>query len=92
MRKLHCMLVGILLLIGEGFFARTMEVPGKNSDRTGPFIPHVTIRVKSGKSMSGAGQWHTDLPRKRKVRRARRQFLLQLCFACVHPGGPTGIG
>ncbi|HVU97493.1 MAG TPA: hypothetical protein VHE34_19855 [Puia sp.] len=32
MRKLHCLLVGILLLIGQGLRAQTTEVSGKITD------------------------------------------------------------
>ena len=54
MRKLHCLLVGILLLIGEGLLAQTiMEVSGKITDPTGGPIPNATIRIKSAKSTSG---------------------------------------
>jgi outer membrane receptor protein involved in Fe transport len=54
MRKLHCLLVGILLLIGEGLLAQTtMEVSGKITDPTGGPIPNATIRIKSTKTSSG---------------------------------------
>ena len=53
MRKLHCLLVGILLLISESLLAQTIEVSGKILDLTGTPIPNATIRVKSGKSTSG---------------------------------------
>ncbi len=54
MRKLHCLLVGVLLLIGEGLLAQTiMEVSGKITDPTGGPIPNATIRIKSAKSTSG---------------------------------------
>lgn len=54
MRKLHCLLVGVLLLIGEGILAQTtMEVSGKITDPTGGPIPNATIRIKSTKSSSG---------------------------------------
>jgi len=54
MRKLHCLLVCILLLTGEGLLAQTiMEVSGKITDPTGGPIPNATIRIKSGKSTSG---------------------------------------
>lgn len=53
MRKLHCLLVGILLLIGEGLLAQTTEVSGKITDLTGTPIPNATIRIKSSKSATG---------------------------------------
>jgi len=53
MRKLHCLLVGVLLLIGEGLLAQTTEVSGKILDPTGTPIPNATIRIKSGKTASG---------------------------------------
>jgi TonB-linked SusC/RagA family outer membrane protein len=53
MRKLHCLLVGVLLLIGEGLLAQTTEVSGKITDPTGTAIPNATIRVKSTRGASG---------------------------------------
>ena len=53
MRKLHCLLVGVLLLIGEGLLAQTTEVSGKITDPTGSPIPNATIRVKSTRGASG---------------------------------------
>lgn len=54
MRKLHCLLVCMLLLIGEGLLAQTtMEVSGKITDPTGGPIPNASIRIKSGRSTSG---------------------------------------
>jgi TonB-linked SusC/RagA family outer membrane protein len=54
MRKLHCLLVGMLLLIGEGLLAQTtMEVSGKITDPTGGPIPNASIRIKSARSTSG---------------------------------------
>ena len=53
MRKLHCLLVGVLLLIGEGLLAQTTEVTGKITDPTGAPIPNATIRIKSAKGMAG---------------------------------------
>src|SRR5882757_8886617 len=46
MRKLHCLLMGILLLIGHGLFAQTTEVTGKVTDPTGAPIPNASIRIK----------------------------------------------
>ncbi|MES1159694.1 MAG: SusC/RagA family TonB-linked outer membrane protein, partial [Bacteroidota bacterium] len=46
MRKLHCLLMGILLLIGHGLFAQTSEVTGKVTDPTGAPIPNASIRIK----------------------------------------------
>jgi TonB-linked SusC/RagA family outer membrane protein len=46
MRKLHCLLVGILLLIGQGLSAQTTEVTGKVTDPTGLPIPNASIRIK----------------------------------------------
>ncbi len=53
MRKLHCLLVGVLLLIGEGLLAQTTEVIGKVTDPTGAPIPNATIRIKSSKGQGG---------------------------------------
>src|SRR6202000_594747 len=54
MRKLHCLLVCMLLLIGEGLLAQTiMEVSGKITDPTGGPIPNATIRIKSARSAAG---------------------------------------
>lgn len=54
MRKLHCLLVCMLLLIGESLLAQTtMEVSGKITDPTGGPIPNASIRIKSGRSTSG---------------------------------------
>jgi TonB-dependent starch-binding outer membrane protein SusC len=53
MRKLHCLLVGVLLLIGEGLLAQTTEVTGKVTDPTGAPIPNATIRIKSAKGAAG---------------------------------------
>jgi TonB-dependent starch-binding outer membrane protein SusC len=53
MRKLHCLLVGVLLLIGEGLLAQTTEVTGKITDPTGAPIPNATIRIKSAKGQGG---------------------------------------
>ena len=53
MRKLHCLLVGILLLIGGELLAQTTEISGKVFDQTGSPIPNATIRIKSNKSTSG---------------------------------------
>ena len=53
MRKLHCLLVGVLLLIGEGLLAQTTAVTGKITDPTGAPIPNATIRIKSAKGAAG---------------------------------------
>jgi TonB-linked SusC/RagA family outer membrane protein len=53
MRKLHCLLVGILMLISEGLFAQTTVVSGKITDPTGTPIPNATIRIKSNRTSSG---------------------------------------
>lgn len=53
MRKLHCLLVSILLLISGGLLAQTMEVSGKVTDISGAPIPNATIRIKSNKSTTG---------------------------------------
>jgi TonB-linked SusC/RagA family outer membrane protein len=53
MRKLHCLLVGVLLLIGEGLVAQISEISGKVSDPTGAPIPNATIKIKSTKGASG---------------------------------------
>jgi len=46
MRKLHCLLMGMLLLVGKGIFAQTTEVTGKVTDPTGSPIPNVSVRIK----------------------------------------------
>lgn len=46
MRKLHCLLMGILLLIGNGLLAQTTEVTGKVTDPSGSPVPNASIRVK----------------------------------------------
>jgi len=46
MRKLHCYLMGVLLLIGSGLLAQTTEVTGKVTDPTGSPIPNVSVRIK----------------------------------------------
>ena len=53
MRKLHCLLVGALMLISGGLFAQTTVVSGKITDPTGTAIPNATIRIKSNRSSSG---------------------------------------
>src|SRR5215831_3052107 len=53
MRKLHCLLVGVLLLISDGLLAQTATVSGKVTDVSGAPIPNATIRIKSNKSTSG---------------------------------------
>ena len=53
MRKLHCLLVGVLLLIGGGLLAQTTAVTGKITDPTGAPIPNATIRIKSAKGAAG---------------------------------------
>jgi len=53
MRKLHCLLVGVLLLISHGLLAQTTEVSGKITDPTGSPIPNATIRIKSTKGSTG---------------------------------------
>src|ERR1700754_453840 len=53
MRKLHCLLVGTLMLISGGLFAQTTVVSGKITDPTGTAIPNATIRIKSNRSSSG---------------------------------------
>ena len=50
MRKLHCLLVGVLLLIGEGLLAQTMEISGKVTDPTGGPIPNASIRLKGARA------------------------------------------
>ena len=46
MRKLHCFLMGFLLLIGSGLFAQTTEVTGRVTDPSGSPIPNVSVRIK----------------------------------------------
>ncbi|GGB13340.1 SusC/RagA family TonB-linked outer membrane protein [Puia dinghuensis] len=53
MRKLHCLLVGFLLLIGDGLLAQTTEVSGKITDLTGAPIPNASIRIKNSKGAAG---------------------------------------
>jgi TonB-linked SusC/RagA family outer membrane protein len=53
MRKLHCLLVGVLLLIGQGLLAQTIEVTGKITDPSGLPIPNATVRIKSNKGTPG---------------------------------------
>ncbi|HWK06420.1 MAG TPA: SusC/RagA family TonB-linked outer membrane protein [Puia sp.] len=54
MRKLHCLLLGIILLIGEGLFAQNVEVTGKVTDPTGSPIPNATIKIKGIKAGTSA--------------------------------------
>ena len=54
MRKLHCFLMGILLLIGSGLLAQTTEVTGKVTDPTGSPIPNASIRVKGVRNGTSA--------------------------------------
>jgi TonB-linked SusC/RagA family outer membrane protein len=53
MRKLHCLLVGLFLLIGEGLLAQTTEITGRITDITGAPIPLASIRIKSSKTAGG---------------------------------------
>ena len=53
MRKLHCLLVCMLLLIGEGLLAQTREVSGQIFDLSGGPVPNASIRLKSSKSLAG---------------------------------------
>src|SRR5271163_750708 len=53
MRKLHCLLVCILLLISEGLLAQTTEISGRITDITGSPIPLASIRIKSSKTAAG---------------------------------------
>jgi TonB-linked SusC/RagA family outer membrane protein len=53
MRKFHCLLVGVLLLISLGLHAQTTEISGKITDPTGTAIPNATIRIKSAKGAGG---------------------------------------
>jgi len=53
MRKLHCLLVGLFLLIGEGLLAQTTEITGRITDITGAPIPLASIRIKSSKTAAG---------------------------------------
>ena len=46
MRKLHCFLMGVLLLIGQGLFAQSTVVTGKVTDPSGSPIPNASIRIK----------------------------------------------
>lgn len=57
MRKLHCLLVSMLLLIGQGLPVQsTMKVSGRITSPTSPTggpIPIATSRMKGGKSTTG---------------------------------------
>lgn len=46
MRKLHCFLLGILMLIGQGLFAQQTMVTGKVTDPNGSPVPNASIRIK----------------------------------------------
>lgn len=46
MRKRHCWLIGIFLLISIGLTAQTSEITGRITDASGLPIPNATIRVK----------------------------------------------
>jgi len=46
MRKLHCLLLGMLLLIGKGIFAPATEVTEKVTDPTVSPIPNVSVSIK----------------------------------------------
>ena len=54
MRKLHCLLMGILLLIANGLRAQTTEVTGKVTDPSGSPIPNASIRIKGVRSGTSA--------------------------------------
>src|ERR1700733_6693700 len=53
MRKLHCLLVSLFMLIGEGLLAQTTEITGRITDITGAPIPLASIRIKSSKTAAG---------------------------------------
>jgi TonB-dependent starch-binding outer membrane protein SusC len=55
MRKLHCLLMGTLLLICEGLFAQTRQVTGKVVDPSGTPVPAATIKIKGSKTGTSAG-------------------------------------
>ena len=55
MRKLHCLLMGILLLISEGLFAQTKQITGKVTDPSGSPVPAATIKIKGSKGGTSAG-------------------------------------
>src|SRR5580692_3043324 len=55
MRKLHCLLMGTLLLIGEGLLAQTKQVTGKVIDPSGTPVPAATIKIKGSKTGTSAG-------------------------------------
>src|SRR5882757_9364868 len=54
MRKLHCLLMGMLLLITIGAFAQTKQITGKVTDASGVPIPAATIKIKGSKSGTSA--------------------------------------
>jgi TonB-linked SusC/RagA family outer membrane protein len=65
MRKLHYLLVGILLLIGQGLTAQTTEVTGKVTDPSGLPIPNASIRIKGvrgGTSADAEGVFKLKAP------------------------------
>jgi len=43
MRKLHCLLMGIPLLVGHGLLAQSIKVTDKVTDPTGSPIPNASI-------------------------------------------------
>jgi len=56
MRKLYCLLMSILMLVGKGLFAQsgsTTEISGKITDPTGAPIPSASIRLKNSKVPMG---------------------------------------
>jgi hypothetical protein len=46
MRKLHCLLMGVLLPIGHGLLAQTPDMTAKVTDPAGSFISNVSIRFR----------------------------------------------
>ncbi|HLZ87167.1 MAG TPA: SusC/RagA family TonB-linked outer membrane protein, partial [Puia sp.] len=65
MRKLHCLLLGTLLLISLGAFAQSTQVTGKVLDPSGTPIPNASIRikgVKGGTSADADGSFKLKVP------------------------------
>src|SRR6185312_205282 len=54
MRRLHCWLISIFLLMSIGLFGQTSEVTGRVTDPSGSPIPNATIRIKGVKGGTSA--------------------------------------
>jgi TonB-linked SusC/RagA family outer membrane protein len=65
MRKLHGLIVGLLLLISSGLIAQTKEVTGKITDPSGNPIPAASVRIKGlnrGASANTNGEFKLTSP------------------------------